>query len=129
MRKGVQTPLYGGTVQGLSHVNVDSSTGFVFVSGQVDSKASNEVTQKAIGEQTVNAMKNLKHVLEQVGSSMSKTLQIRIYIRGELFDYLDHVVPIINDRIENSNPALTGIGVVSLMDPNALIEIEAIAKQ
>lgn len=120
--------LYDGAPFGLSQATIDNSSGLVFVSGQVDWDLNYEVKDASIEGQTENAMKNLQTVLEEANSSIEKVLQIRVYIRGELGEHMEKVVPIIAKFIGNTRPALTGIGVASLASPNTLIEIEAVAK-
>lgn len=56
-------------------------------------------------------------------------LQLRIYVRGEVGEHMETVVPIIAEHLGKNQPAVTGIGVASLASPNILNEIEAVAKR
>ena len=54
-------------------------------------------------------------------------MQVRIYIRGEIAEYMEEVAPILADYLGKSRPTMTGIGVASLASPETLVEVEAIA--
>lgn len=120
--------LYDGAPSGMSHATVDTDSGLVFVSGQVDWSQSHQVTHKTIEGQTETALQNLVTVLTAANSSLHHVLQLRVYVRGELGEHMATVVPILTRYFGEIRPALTGIGVTSLASPDMLIEIEAIAK-
>ena len=121
-------PLYDGSPFGMSQATMDTESGLIFVSGQLDWDRNCVTKNPDIERQTENAMENLQTVLLESDSSLENILQLRVYIRGELADSMNKVVPIIAGYVGNVRPALTGIGVASLAPPDALIEIEAIAK-
>lgn len=120
--------LYDGAPHGLSHATVDSDTGLVFVSGQVDWDLEYRVRHTTLAEQTEGAARNLARVLEAAGSAVERILQLRVYVRGEIGEHLGTVAPILVRHLGVSRPALTGIGVASLASPDTLVEIEAVAK-
>jgi 2-iminobutanoate/2-iminopropanoate deaminase len=120
--------LYDGAPHGLSHATVDTDTGLVFVSGQVDWDLEYRVRHATLAEQTEGAARNLALVLEAAGSSIDRILQLRVYVRGEIGEHLGTMAPILVRHLGVSRPALTGIGVASLASPDTLIEIEAVAK-
>ncbi|HJV73885.1 MAG TPA: RidA family protein [Noviherbaspirillum sp.] len=120
--------LYDGAPHGLSHATVDSDTGLVFISGQVDWDPTLKIRHTSMEEQAESAVKNLITVLEAAGSSTENVLQLRLYVRGEVSDHLEKVAPVVSRYFGASRPALTGIGVASLASPDTLIEIEAVAK-
>lgn len=120
--------LYDGAPSGMSHATIDHDTGLIFISGQVDWNTDHQVTHTTIEGQTEEAAKHLIMVLEAANSSIDHLLQLRIYVRGELGEQMDKVVPIIAKRLGRSRPAMTGVGVTSLASPDMLIEIEAVAK-
>ncbi|TQV76064.1 RidA family protein [Exilibacterium tricleocarpae] len=120
--------LYDGSPFGMSQAAIDTDSGLVFVSGQVDWDANYALKNEGIEAQAENALKNLETVLEAANSSIENVLQLRVYIKGELGDHMKKVVPILTNRIGIARPALTGIGVASLASPGTLIEIEAVAK-
>ncbi|CDG81104.1 RidA family protein [Janthinobacterium agaricidamnosum] len=120
--------LYDGAASGMSQATLDTDSGLVFVSGQVDWNSEHRANHPGIAAQTESAAKNLITVLEAAGSSVEHLLQLRVYIRGEISEHLDKVVPVLVKYLGVSRPALTGIGVTSLASPDLLIEIEAVAK-
>ena len=120
--------IYDGAPSGMSQATVDTDSGLVFVSGQVDWNTEHRVNHPDIAAQTESAAKNLITVLETAGPSVDHLLQLRVYIRGEISEHLDQVVPVLVKYLGVSRPALTGIGVTSLASPELLIEIEAVAK-
>lgn len=120
--------LYDGVSSGMSQATIDTDTGLIFISGQVDWDSNFQVKSRSIEAQTENAAKNLLLVLDAANSSVENLLQLRVYVRGELGEHMEKVVPIIVKYFGVSRPALTGIGVASLASPDTLIEIEAVAK-
>lgn len=120
--------LYDGTATGMSQATVDTDTGLIFISGQVDWDANFQTNNHDMKTQTANAAKHLITVLEAANSSVENILQLRVYVRGEVADHMEDIVPIIANTLGTSHPALTGIGVASLASPETLIEIEAVAK-
>jgi 2-iminobutanoate/2-iminopropanoate deaminase len=120
--------LYDGTATGMSQATVDTDTGLIFISGQVDWDTDFQTHNHDMKTQTANAAKHLITVLEAANSSVDNILQLRVYVRGEVADHMADIVPIIASTLGTSRPALTGIGVASLATPETLIEIEAVAK-
>ncbi|NHZ92185.1 RidA family protein [Massilia sp. CCM 8733] len=120
--------LYDGAPFGMSQATVDSGSGLVFVSGQVDWGSDYQVRHGAIEAQAEGAIRHLLTVLEASGSSLGNVLQLRVYVRGELGEHMDKLAPLMARYFGASRPALTGIGVASLASPETLIEIEAVAR-
>lgn len=120
--------LYDGAPFGMSQATVDSGSGLVFVSGQVDWGSDYQVRHEGLEEQAQSALQNLLTVLDAAGSSAARVLQLRVYVRGELGDHMETLAPLFASCFGASRPALTGIGVASLASPQTLIEIEAVAR-
>lgn len=120
--------LYDGTATGMSQATIDTDTGLIFISGQVDWDTDFHTHNHDMKTQTANAAKHLITVLKEANSSVENILQLRVYVRGEVADHMADIVPIIASTLGTSRPALTGIGVASLASPETLIEIEAVAK-
>jgi 2-iminobutanoate/2-iminopropanoate deaminase len=119
--------LYDGTPNGLSQAVIETESGLVFISGQVDWNHQYQTTEHTVGGQLRKALENLKITLEESGSSIDQLLQVRVYIRGELGEYMHEIAPIFSNFLGASRPALTGIGVASLASPETLVEVEAVA--
>jgi 2-iminobutanoate/2-iminopropanoate deaminase len=129
MRKQLINPpeRYDGRPHGLSHAVVDTKTGTVYISGQVDWDMNHQVSSYTVEGQLSKALTNLTIVLDAAGSSIENLLSVRIYIRGELGEFLEDIAPILTQYLGESRPALTGIGVASLASLETLVEIEATA--
>lgn len=119
--------LFDSSVSGYSQAVIDTETGLLFISGQVDWNQQYEVTEKSVEGQTRRALNNLKIVLDNAGSSVGQLLHVRVYVRGELGEYMNTIAPIFSEFVGESRPAVTGIGVASLASPEILVEIEAVA--
>jgi len=120
--------LYDGAPIGMSQAKIDLACGLVFVSGQVDWDTESRVRHLTLEGQAEGAIQHLATVLKEAGSSLEQVLQLRAYVRGELADGMEQLVPVIARHFGAVRPALTGIGVASLASRDTLIEIEAIAK-
>jgi enamine deaminase RidA (YjgF/YER057c/UK114 family) len=129
MRKQLVNPpqRYDGSPHGLSHAVIDTASGIVYISGQVDWDMNHQVSSHTVEGQLKNALNNLTIVLDAAGSSVENLLNLRIYIRGEFGEFFEDVAPILAQFLTDSRPALTGIGVASLASPETLVEIEATA--
>lgn len=112
---------------GMSHGSVDPS-GLIFLSGQVGWDENAKMVGPTHLEQARQALDNLRLALDAAGSDMNHLLHVRVYLRGELADHLAELAPLFAERWGAARPGLTGIGVASLATPDALIEIEAIAR-
>jgi 2-iminobutanoate/2-iminopropanoate deaminase len=120
--------LYDASAFGMSQAVADTSSGLVFVSGQVDWNHDCQVTRDTVPGQLENALKNLAIALDAAGAGVDTLLQVRLYIRGELEDHMEALVPIFAGFLGSSRPAVTGIGVASLASKATLVEIEAVAR-
>lgn len=129
MRKQLINPpeRYDGRPHGLSHAVVDTASGIVYISGQVDWDMNHQVSSHTVEGQLKNVLNNLTIVLDAAGSSVENLLNLRIYIRGEFGEFFEDIAPILAQFLTDSRPALTGIGVTSLASPETLVEIEATA--
>ncbi|TVZ41895.1 enamine deaminase RidA (YjgF/YER057c/UK114 family) [Alteromonadaceae bacterium 2753L.S.0a.02] len=120
--------LYDGSNIGMSHAKVDKATGLVFISGQVDWNRDMAVKNSDIAAQTNGAIDHLITVLNEANSCVENILQLRIYVKGDVNQHMDALVPVVAKRLGIARPALTGVGVQSLASPDTLVEIEAVAK-
>lgn len=129
MRKQLINPpqLYDGKPHGLSHAVVDTASGVVYISGQVDWDTNYQVSSHTVEGQLRNVLTNLAIVLDAAGSSVENLLHLRIYVRGEFGESMEAIAPILAQFLAESRPAVTGIGVASLASPETLVEIEATA--
>lgn len=112
---------------GASQATVDDATGLLFVSGQVGWNLDQSVAGSTVEAQLQKALSNLHLVLDAAGASVETLLRVRVYVRGELGDSMEAIMPVLGEFLGESRPALTGIGVASLATPETLVEVEAVA--
>jgi 2-iminobutanoate/2-iminopropanoate deaminase len=129
MRKQLVNPpqLYDGRPHGMSHAVIDTASSIVYISGQVDWDANHQVSCHTVEGQLKNVLTNLTVVLDAAESSVENLLNLRIYVRGELGEFIENIAPIMSQFLAESRPTITGIGVASLASPETLVEIEATA--
>jgi 2-iminobutanoate/2-iminopropanoate deaminase len=98
----------------------------IFVSGQVARNAAGEtVGQGDIRAQTRQALENVKAVLEAAGATMDDIVKVTVFVTD-----VRHLAAIHEVRAEyfrQDYPASTLVEVKSLVSPELMIEIEAIA--
>jgi 2-iminobutanoate/2-iminopropanoate deaminase len=120
--------LYDAAPLGMSQAVVDTDTGLVFVSGQVDWDHQHRVSHDSVAGQFEAALEKLRIALSAAGASVEGLLHVRIYVRGEVEDHMESVAPILARFLGSSRPAVTGIGVASLATRATLVEVEAVAR-
>ncbi|MGB9834129.1 MAG: RidA family protein [bacterium] len=98
----------------------------IFVSGVVgrDFKTG-EIAKLDIKEQTRQALRNISSFLEDAGSSLERALKVNIFLKDmRLFALVNQAY---REFFLAGFPARTCVEVVSLPDPDALVEIDCIA--
>ncbi len=98
----------------------------IFCSGQMarDLKT-RKIVPGGMKEQTMHALENLKNVLEAAGSSLSKVLQVTVFItKKELFSEMNEVY---QEYFPKPFPARMCVEVSGMMAEGALVEIDCIA--
>ena len=101
----------------------------VHLSGQTAMNASGTIVDGDIVDQFRQALSNLLTALRAAGSEPGDLLSVRIYLidipgyqaRGK------EIGSIWKELCGPTYPAMTGVGVTALWQPEALIEIEAVA--
>mgnify|MGYP006283523809 CR=1 FL=1 len=97
----------------------------VFVSGQLGlDPESMTLVEGGVAEQTRQAMKNLRAILVAAGSSLRRTVKVRIYL-ADIADFAK-VNEVYAEFMEAPYPARSCIAAAGL-PKNALVEIEAIS--
>jgi enamine deaminase RidA (YjgF/YER057c/UK114 family) len=96
----------------------------IWVSGQVGINDQFE-TGKGIEEQTRMAFSNLKHVLEEAGSSLADIVELVTYHIN--MNEMQQFSKVKAEFIPADYPAWTAVGVNELVLPGLLIEIRATA--
>jgi enamine deaminase RidA (YjgF/YER057c/UK114 family) len=101
----------------------------VHLSGQTAMDASGRIVDGDIVDQFRQALSNLLTALRAAGSEPADLLSVRIYLidipgyqaRGK------EIGAVWKELCGPTYPAMTGVGVTALWQPEALIEIEAVA--
>jgi enamine deaminase RidA (YjgF/YER057c/UK114 family) len=117
-----------GRPSGFSHAVVGEGR-FVFLAGQTALDASNCVVGEGVVEQFERALSNLLTSLRAAGGSPSDLCSVTIYI-VDMDDYRAHAREIgaVWRRLAGTEyPAMAGIGVSRLWDPEALVELQGFA--
>lgn len=101
----------------------------VFLSGQVAWDENSQVVGDTYAEQATQAIRNLEVALRAAGSDFGRVLRLRVYVRGEIGDHMEAVMPPLLKAFSRVRPSVTGIGVASHATPDTLIELEAVAQR
>ena len=110
--------------KGGPYSHVVEANGFLFISGIIPLDTEKNVIIDDISKATELVLKNIKFIIEQVGSTMQNIVKITIYLK-EMEDF--HQMNEIYKKFFPSNqPSRTCIGVADL-PAGAPIEIDAIA--
>ena len=114
--------------RGFSHATV--AGGFVWLGGQIGSDVTGKVPEPGdVVAQFTRAISNVSIALRAVGSVPTDTVKLTYYVT-DLKTYKDNLRPIgaaYREVFGHHYPATTLVEVSSLFDPDALVEIEAVA--
>jgi enamine deaminase RidA (YjgF/YER057c/UK114 family) len=117
-----------GPARGFSHATVTG--GVVWIGGQIGSDATGEVPEPGdIVAQYARAVRNVSIALRAVGSAPADVVKLTYYVT-DLKAYKDNLRAIgsaYREVFGRHYPASTLVEVRSLFDPDALIEIDAVA--
>jgi enamine deaminase RidA (YjgF/YER057c/UK114 family) len=111
-----------------TQVTVATGGSIAFISGQVSVDGQGKVVGVGdIRAQAVQVFENLKLALGGVGASFEDVVKFTIYIVGLNPERRKAVMDVRGRYISHQNPpAATMIGVQNLVEPELLLEIEAI---
>jgi enamine deaminase RidA (YjgF/YER057c/UK114 family) len=114
--------------RGFSHATV--AGGFVWLGGQIGSDVTGKVPEPGdVVAQFTRAISNVSIALRAVGSVPADTVKLTYYVT-DLKTYKDNLRAIgsaYREVFGHHYPATTLVEVSSLFDPDALVEIEAVA--
>ena len=116
--------------RGFAHVTVAGNT--VWIGGQIGSDNTGKVVERGdMVAQFMRAVRNLATALRAVGCEPEDTVKLTYYVTdlGAYRRNLDVIGSAYREVFGRHYPASTLIEVKSLFDPEALIEIEAVAVQ
>lgn len=116
-----------GKPSGFSHaVRADNT---VYLAGQTALDSAGNIVEGGIVEQFRQAMTNLLTALQAAGGTPANLVDVTIYLL-DIPDYQANgrkIGTIWRELAGTEYPAMAGIGVTSLWQPEALIEIQAVA--
>jgi enamine deaminase RidA (YjgF/YER057c/UK114 family) len=114
--------------RGFSHATVAGNT--VWVGGQIGSDASGQVVEPGdMVAQYARAIRNVAIALRAAGCEPEDTVKLTYYVT-DIQAYRDNrraIGTAYRESFRSDYPASTLVEVRSLVDPNALIEIDAVA--
>lgn len=104
----------------------------LYTAGQVGLDENNKVVKGGLKEQTRQAFKNLKAVIEEAGGRMENIVHLMVFLADKnsgktLAQDFEPYFEVKNEFLPNSNPAATGVRIKELFYPELLIEIQAVA--
>lgn len=100
--------------------------GFVHVSGQAGIDEQGRTVEGGFLAQGRQAFANIERVLAAAGASLADVVKVTILVRG-MAEHLDEVIQLRGEFLDHPYPADTLMEVVSLAQPDWLIEIDALA--
>jgi 2-iminobutanoate/2-iminopropanoate deaminase len=123
MAKPVKTDLAPGAIGPYSQAII--SGGFVFVSGQLPISPESDEFPETIEAQVKQCIHNIKHILEEAGSSLSKVVRVGIFMTN-LADF-SRANEVYSNFFHDPHPARVTVQVAAL-PKGAMVEIDAIAE-
>lgn len=102
------------------------SNGFVFASGCIGVDSQGKLVSDTLEEQALQALENLKTVLEEAGTSLERSLKVTVYL-SDMKHYAEFN-KIYATYFESEPPARTCFSVLGL-PLGALVEIDCIAAE
>lgn len=111
-----------------TQVTVAQGGSIAFISGQVSADANGKVVGDGdIQAQAVQVFENLKLALSGIGATFEDVIKFTIYIVGFTQERRKAVMDVRGRYISHKNPpAATMVGVDQLVEPELLVEIEAV---
>jgi enamine deaminase RidA (YjgF/YER057c/UK114 family) len=106
-----------------------SHEGLIHLSGQTAMDGEGKIVPGGIVEQFAQSLDNLLTALRAAGGDPAYLLSVTIYLT-DIPDYQRHgkeIGELWRQKVGRDYPAMTGIGVTALWQPEAMIEISGIA--
>ena len=126
MRRSLTSPKLSRPSGVFAHGVAATASRFVFVSGMLGRDASGKLAGPDITSQTRQCLENVKAVLELEGATMDDIVKVTVFIRN-----MGDFAAIHDVRRQyfkpDKLPASTMVEISRFTDPDALIEIEAVA--
>ena len=116
------------TPNGIMSHGVEAPAGkMVFVSGQVSRNPQGEIVGVGdITAQTRQVLENMKSVLAQGGATMDDVVKVTVFVTN-VVEHYSQIHQVRAEYFPKDYPASTMVEVKALVQPELMIEIEAIA--
>ena len=118
-----------GRPSGFSHAVSVLASRMVFLAGQLGTGPDGKVVAGGVVAQFEQALANLLTALAAAGGQPADLVSLTIYLT-DVEDYQAHgrqIGAVWRQRAGTEYPAMAGVGVTRLWDPEALVEIQGIA--
>lgn len=116
---------------GYAHIAITAASRTAYIAGQVGCTADGVVEAKGdIENQSRAAMLNIRRALEAIEADMTNVVKLTVYVVGLVPDYYRPIILGFKDAWSDGGwvrVPMAIIGVEALADPDALIEVDAIA--
>ncbi len=114
---------------GWSHVATVQGGKTIYISGQVSVNERGEVVGRGdLRAQTEQTFLNLAHALAAVGASFKDVVKTNLYVVGLKNEHVPIIREVRSRYVSAEHPPVsTMVGITSLVNPEWLIEIEAMA--
>jgi enamine deaminase RidA (YjgF/YER057c/UK114 family) len=99
----------------------------VFVSGQVGYDAEGSLVSEDVVEQAEQAFRNIRTAVEALGGSVQDIAKLTIFVVGHRPELAQALLAARSTVLGDHKPASTFLGVEKLIQPEPLVEVEAIA--
>lgn len=118
----------GVQIPGISQAMLVNQGKLLFLSGHVPIGSDGKFAAKNLETQLVQVLENIKLTLAAAGTDFNSVARVTIYVRNYQPSLLPRIREI-RDRYVNKirPPASALIGVAELFDPDALVEVDAVA--
>jgi len=110
-----------------SHLAVGRGSRVVFVAGQVGYDRDGNLVGDDHGAQAEQAFRNLATALEGVGGRVDDVAKITIYVVNHTPELIGPIMGARAKVFGEHKPASTYVGVATLIRPELLVEVEAVA--
>lgn len=116
------------TPNGIMSHGVEVPAGkMIFVSGQVARNSRGEIVGKGdIAAQTRQVLENMKSVLAQGGATMDDVVKVTVFVTN-VAEHYSQIHQVRAEFFPKDYPASTMVEVKALVQPELMIEIEAVA--
>ena len=115
--------------RGYSNGIIISGTRTLFIAGQIGWNRDCEIVSDDFAGQFAQALDNVLDVLREAGGSVDQIGRLTIYVtdRVKYLNELQMVGKVYRERMGKHYPAMALVEVAALLEPRALLEIEATA--